>query len=329
MERRRDVLLSTANTLNPGQKSDVPYFLAIDAGGTKAEYVLADETRVLARTRSDTLKRLRTTADIATANLAGALAKLQQASGIHLRHITRTCIGTAGNTVPLVTDFLRAEIGSRVGGSLLVLGDVEIALDAAFPNASGVLVLAGTGSNVAGRASTGKLLGAGGYGPVLSDQGSGHRIGYQALRALYLALDEGRPTTLLDAVLTHWALADADALVGYANTCPYSQFSTLSQIVLTCAEAGDAVSNEVLQDEARELAHLAILIHRRIAAIDGPAWTPQFAFAGSILHHVRPLRRALIDALIAETGNPEFKGLVEPIEGALWRARQPLIPKLH
>lgn len=300
----------------------MPFYLAIDAGGTKAEYLLANDAGILARARSGTIKRMRTTAEIASANLAGALAELEQVSGISLRHISRTCIGTAGNTVPLVTDFLRTELSTRVGGELLILGDVEIALDAAFPNDSGVLVLAGTGSNVAGRTAAGKLLGAGGYGPILSDQGSGHRIGQQALRALFLALDEDRPTTLLEAVLQHWSLTSADELVSYANTCPHSQFSPLSQVVLRCAEAGDAVSHEVLSTEGRDLAHLALLVHRRIAAADGPAWTPQFAFAGSILHHVHPVREALIATLAAETGDPILKGIVQPIEGALWRARQ-------
>lgn len=304
----------------------MPHFLAIDAGGTKAEYLLADETRILARTRSHTIKRMRTTADVAAANLAGALTDLARQSGIPLNQITRTCIGTAGNTVPLVTDFLRTEIAGRVSGDLLILGDVEIALDAAFPNSSGVLILAGTGSNVAGRSASGKLFGAGGYGPVLSDQGSGHRIGQQALRALFLALDENRPTTLLYAILTHWSLNTPHDLVAYANTCPYQQFSTLPKVVLRCAEAGDPVANKVLQQEGRDLAHLALLVHHKIAAADGPTQTPRqqprFAFAGSILDHVHPVRQALIDALKTKIPDPLLKGIVEPIGGALWRARQ-------
>src|ERR1022692_2933365 len=53
-------------------------------------------------------------------------------------------IGTAGNTVPLVTDWLRDSFAARVSGELILLGDVEIALDAAFHGGPGVFVLAGT-----------------------------------------------------------------------------------------------------------------------------------------------------------------------------------------
>ena len=41
-------------------------------------------------------------------------------TGISLDQVTRTCVGTAGETIPLVTDFLRTEIGSRVSGELIL-----------------------------------------------------------------------------------------------------------------------------------------------------------------------------------------------------------------
>ena len=175
------------------------YFLALDAGGTKTDYVLADETRELARVRTGTIKRMRVDAATACHNLESALAELSARTGISMKSITRTCVGTAGETVSLVTDWLRESITARVGGGLLILGDVEIALDAAFPGRAGVLVLAGTGSNVVGRTSKGELISAGGWGPTLADQGSGHIIGLQSLRAIFLAKDEERETLLFPA----------------------------------------------------------------------------------------------------------------------------------
>ena len=298
------------------------FYLGIDAGGTKAVYALADEQRELARVQSDTIKRMRTSAEIATVNLSAALTMLAAKSGVPLSQVAATCVGTAGNTVPLVTDWLRQEVGSRVGGSLLLLGDVEIALDAAFPGESGILVLAGTGSNVAGRSSSGTLTSAGGYGPVLGDQGSGHRIGSQALRDTFVAYDEGRPTLLMDAILQHWGLSAPEDLVGYANTCPTTELSSLSRVVLTCALAGDEIAQHVLAREGEELAHTALLVHRRLAAMDGDRWRPRFAFAGSIMEHVQPVRDALLASLQHEIGSfEEVPGVVDPVQGALWRAR--------
>ncbi len=299
------------------------YFLAIDAGGTKTDYVLSDESRTLARVRSGSIKRLRVDAAVATANLEAALRELAALSGVAMGEVRRTCIGTAGETVPLVTDFLRAEVGARVGGQLLVLGDVEIALDAAFPGDAGVLALAGTGSNVAGRARGGPVLTAGGWGPVLSDQGSGHGIGHAALRALCLARDEGRASTLEAAVLQFWGLASFDRLVEHANRTPAPDFSQLTEAVVRCAEAGDALAGEVLRGQGRDLAYLVRLLIRRLRVSSGDqGFSPRLAFAGSILERVPPVREALVRAVGEEFPQVQaVAGVIDPIDGALWRAR--------
>jgi N-acetylglucosamine kinase-like BadF-type ATPase len=232
-------------------------------------------------------------------------------------------VGTAGETVPLVKDWLRQSISARVGGGLLILGDVEIALDAAFPGRAGVLVLAGTGSNVVGRTSGGELISAGGWGPALADQGSGHIIGLESLRAIFLAKDEERETLLLPAVLDFWQLSSLDHLVEYANTLPAPDFSTLTGVVLSCAEQGDEIASAVLRKQGDDLAYLVRLVIRRLRrASTERGWTPPIAFAGSILENVSPVRAALIAAVQREFPDVQApdKG-VDPIDGALWRAR--------
>ena len=297
--------------------TNVPLFLAVDAGGTKTDFVLASDTAVLARVRTGTIKRLRTGADAARLNLETALAALQQQSGMPLQAVCRTCVGTAGESVPLVADFLRAELSSRVAGQLLLVGDVEIALDAAFHGGDGVLILAGTGSNVAGRSADGRLTTCGGYGPVLADQGSGHWIGLEALRAMFLSLDEGRPSVLRESILDQWKLKSVEDLISYANSRPTPDFSTLVELVVRAAEANDAVALSVLRAQGEQLGYLARLVLRRMQ----PA-TPTLACAGSILEHVVQLRDAVLAEVQVEFPNAEMlPGVVDPIDGALWRVR--------
>ena len=296
------------------------FFLAVDAGGTKADYVLADETRTLARVRSATIKRMRTDEQSAMHALTGALAQLEADAGISLRTVTNTCIGTAGESVPLVVDFLRTAFHAHVGGHLQILGDVEIALDAAFPGAPGVLVLAGTGSNVAARTSSGIISTFGGWGPFLADQGSGHRIGHEALRAIYLALDRGQPTTLTAAILEALALPSIESLVAFANTQPPPDVSRLVSVVLAAAQQGDSLAAQILKTQGEELGELACLALSRVVQSGSP---PRIACAGSILEHVAPVREAL--TAFARRQFPALlvtPGVVDPIEGALWRARK-------
>ncbi len=304
-------------------------YLAIDAGGTKTDYLLADEARELGRVRGATIKRLTVSAETAAARLDEALGELSASTGVPLSAVTSTCVGTAGESVPLVVDWLREALGERVAGELLVLGDVEIALDAAFPGQPGVLILAGTGSNVAGRSHTGSLTTVGGWGPVLGDQGSGYHIGLRALRAIFRAMDEAPTnadasmTALLAAVLEHWQLADVPSLVAYANASNTPELASLTEVVLRCAEAGDAVAAQVLREEGDALAELGLLAIQRLRLQSPDSdWLPSVAFAGSVMECVGPVRQAVSDRLLktypAITLVP---GVVDPIQGALWRAR--------
>jgi N-acetylglucosamine kinase-like BadF-type ATPase len=318
-----------AHTPHPDQRSligvnvSTGFYLAIDAGGTKTDYVLADEMRVLGRVRGGTIKRLRVDAGTAAANLHGALEALSKQTGVPLQAVTRTCVGTAGDNAPLVVDWLRKTLTASVGGDLLVLGDVEIALDAAFPDGTGVIVLAGTGSHVAGRTEAGVLSTVGGWGPELADQGSGYRIGHEALRAAFLARDEGRSTLLLQAVCDFWKLHSLEDLVEFANSRPTPDFTRLTEVVLRCAELGDEVASSLLRQQGEELAYLVRLMMRRLqAASTRKDWTPSIAFAGSIMENASVVREALLASVRCEF--PEVRalvGVVDPIEGAIARVR--------
>ncbi|HZZ41230.1 MAG TPA: BadF/BadG/BcrA/BcrD ATPase family protein [Acidobacteriaceae bacterium] len=306
------------------------YFLGVDSGGTKAEFVLGDAAQELARVRTGTIKRLKVDAATAEANLLDALRQLQSATGISPRQVVRCCIGTAGETVPLVVEWLREAFGRHVGGELNITGDVDIALDSVFFGGRGVLVLAGTGSNIAGRASTGAIVTAGGWGPALADQGSGHFIGLEALRRGFLAIDQRRLTSLLDRVRAFWELASLEDLVGFANMNPAPNFSRMAPIVVEAAEQGDAVAQEVLEQGGVDLAMLAGLVIEHIRSIEiggAPFAVPTVAIAGSVLEHIEPVRGALIRQLrhryadIAVHSKP-----ADAPAGALWTARRGFAP---
>ena len=305
------------------------FFLGVDGGGTKAVFVLGDETRELGRVRTGTIKRMKTDAATAEANLRSALRDLESATGVAARSITRCCVGTAGESVPLVTDWLHDAFGRHVGGELVIVGDVEIALDSAFFGKRGVLALAGTGSNAAGRAATGAVVRAGGWGPALADQGSGHFLGIAGLRRGFLARDEGRPTRLLESAREFWGLPSVEALIEFANAQPAPDFSKLAPAVVSLAEEGDAVALEVIAQGGRDLAMLVGLVIGHIRQIeaqqsDARFEPPSVAVAGSILEHVSGVRDAMAVALAERfPGIRVLESSADPPAGALWRARQP------
>jgi N-acetylglucosamine kinase-like BadF-type ATPase len=312
-------------SVNNTSGSQPNYFLAVDAGATKADFLLADDSAELARVRGGSIKVLNTSPEAAEANFIQAARQLEQISGVPLAKVTRTCIGTAGFSAPSVIAWLRQQHASRIGGELILCGDEEIALDAAFRGGRGVLALAGTGNNVVGRTADGRLATAGGWGPVLGDEGSGHWIGLQAVRAIFRTIDEGRATTLESAVLQAWKLESLKHLIERGNSTDLRDFATLTPLVVDCAMKGDAVASEVLRRGGQELGRLVALVIRRMEDMEGSSFVaPSVAIAGSILEKVPTVRDAMSDAL--QRSWPEIivhSQAVDPALGALWRARRP------
>jgi N-acetylglucosamine kinase-like BadF-type ATPase len=336
----------------------VSYFLAIDAGGTKTQCLLADETHVLARASTGTVKLMRVGETEATARLQAMLADLSTAAGLSLTHITRTCIGLAGLSSPSVRAWAERVVGVLVAGELLLCGDEEIALDAAFGAGPGILVVAGTGSNAIGRASTGEIVSAGGWGPVLGDEGSGMWIGLEAIRAVLAARDRrlsrkqnssdsiGDSHTLIDEIARHWRLNSLGELVAYANRrgdahSAAPDFASLAPLVAHCAEQADALACDVLFRAGNELAVLvAQVAHKMVSQkkvllaaqssmhVDSTApavpSTPEIdvAFTGSVLAQIAAVRKAMTACLTVLLPSAQVRGsAVDPLDGALWRAR--------
>ncbi len=300
-------------------------YLAADAGGTRTTFLLADDHRELARTVTGTIKRMRADAATTASNLDQALSELTLASGIPMSAVTATCVGAAGYTVPLVVDWMHQAFAARVGGAFHLAGDVEIALDAGFAGEPGVLLLSGTGSNVAGRLATGEIVTAGGWGPALSDQASGYGIGRAGLRAAVVEHDEHGASPLLQAILDLWQLQDFQSLVDVANRQPPPDLSRLAPLVVAQATAGDPVATGVLESESADLAYIARIILRRVVAStqSHPGFTPRLALAGSILEHVPLVRDRILHLLQQDVPDLQpLPGVVDPVQGALWRARQ-------
>jgi glucosamine kinase len=299
------------------------FFLAIDAGGTKADFLLAQGEKELARVRVDSIKVLTTPPESAEVNFRTALRELEKASGVSALSVSRTCVGASGLSVPSVAAWIREQHGRQVGGKLDLCGDEEIAFHAAFGDARGVLALAGTGSNVVGRTADGAWVRAGGWGPVLGDEGSGHWIGLEAVRAIFHAIDEEEPTTLERNVLEKWGLASREQLIEQGNTAGQAKFAELTRVVMHCAGEGDQTAAGVLRRAGEEVAQRVATVVRRMHTMETREFSaPEVATCGSILASVPAVGEAMAAALRRSWPGIRVRAEVaDPVLGALWRAR--------
>lgn len=303
-------------------KARMTYFLGIDAGGTSTRAVLGNEHAVLARAKSGSIKIMRVPAAQAEANLRALLDELTTASGVAMRDVATTCIGIAGNTVSSVNGWVWQTLGPLLGGDLHVCGDVDIALDAAFPGEAGVLVIAGTGSNILGRTSRGEHVTVGGWGPMLADLGSGHWIGHQAMRAALHAHDEqDMPIKLLNALAAQWKADTLEQLTEIAHRTLPPDFAALAPIVVEVAGQGDALALDILRRAGRDLGKDASIALRKLLALE-PEAPRRVAFTGSVLENISLVRKTMTQTIKREQpGTRVVAEAVDATEGALWRAR--------
>jgi N-acetylglucosamine kinase-like BadF-type ATPase len=204
------------------------------------------------------------------------------------------------------------------GAAFRVANDAELVLAAGSDAGWGLAVIAGTGSIAYGRNAAGVIIRAGGWGPLLGDEGSGYAIGRAALRAAVSSHDgRAAPTSLLAAILAYWNLSDATALIGKAYRPPLaaSEVASLAVLVEDAAQAGDAVAAAILAEAGNDLAVTAAAVAWRL----GLAGETPCAVAGSVLVKGRRVLETFEAGLAGAGLTP--KPLVRVEEAALGAVR--------
>jgi N-acetylglucosamine kinase-like BadF-type ATPase len=298
----------------------VAFYLGIDGGGTKTRCVLGDETRILATAVAGGSNLIRLGEAQARESLHNSLLEVCATAKIGPDRIHGICIGAAGAGRPEIARKIQGILTELTPASIEVVGDMVIALEAAFGDGPGVIAIAGTGSIVYGRDSTGRTARAGGWGFAISDEGSGHWIGRNAVATILRARDAGQDTALAALVLQAWNLPDLSALVEAANAQPPPDFPRLFPVVLKAASDRDSMARALLADAGSQLAGLTAKVVSRLMPKSPHA---PVAMTGSVFRQSAEVRQVFYNCLHARFPGLQVRNeLVEPVEGALARARR-------
>jgi glucosamine kinase len=301
----------------------VSIYLGIDGGGSKTACVIGDENSVLGKGTSAGSNVVRVGERQARESLGAAVRQACAAAGVVPVQIERTCVGIAGGARSEIAETVRQLLSEFVSGEVEVVGDMVIAMEAAFGSGPGVIVIAGTGSIAYGRNSEGKTARAGGWGFAISDEGSGHWIGRSAVAASMRAYDESETAdVLLTSIMKFWNAPTREQLVLTANGSPSPDFAALLPTVVSAADAGDATARAVLTTAGVELATLAKIV---VGRLFGEGDSVPVAVSGGVFANCEPVQRVFYDRLRAE--HPQVlpnATLVDPAKGALELARKGL-----
>jgi glucosamine kinase len=293
--------------------------IGMDGGGTKTRAIVADAqgkwiADVVGPGSAVRPEQHEKAADAVAETLRDALAACDMS---HVRPKV-LCVGVAGVGRDAQREaFWQALLARDLADEIVVHTDAAIALDDAFGDGPGILLISGTGSVAFGRGPTGATARTGGWGPVIGDEGGGAWIGRRALSVVTASADGREPeTALVGAVLTAAQLNDVSELVAWAANAPPAQLATLSPVVMSVAEAGDLRANALVSLTVEELMlHIRALARQLFS--DERASIP-VALTGGNLSRGATLRKRLEHRLKSAVPGAQIRAEeVVPARGAV------------
>lgn len=260
------------------------YWLGIDGGGSHLRAVVTGSNLgVIAQ------------AETAAAN-PGIIGHEESARRIHavieqaLRQadlssdqIAGVGIGIAGASAAHSETWLRGVLNVVLPDAWIVpSNDCEIALVGAHAERCGILLLSGTGSIAYGINRDGTAIHIGGWGYLMGDEGSGFRIGLDALAAITRAADgRGEATELTEVILQRLELSRPQELITWLYKSRVPRNAEVAELAITVMEAAgyqDGVAIRIIETAAQDLSTMCQTLRSRPGYEQLPV-----GFAGGLL----------------------------------------------
>jgi glucosamine kinase len=273
----------------PGRLAGV--IIGLDIGGTKTRGIRFEDGVAVADESAGSSNVQNVTREEAALNLADLFSRIGGG------HVSYVYAGAGGLDTDDDAAALAALIEPHVPGARITVVHDSRLLLAAGGAATGVAVIAGTGSAAWGRNSAGDEARAGGWGYLLGDEGSGYWLGREAVRHSLRRMNQGLPVDQLTAaLLAACGVDDPNRLIALFHSPETGRrfWAQQARLVVDAAAAGHAPSRQLLDQAGKDLADLAAQSLRKLG-IDGPV-----ILGSGLGMNVVPLQEAFRKYLAAE-----------------------------
>ncbi|QBD78812.1 hypothetical protein EPA93_23630 [Ktedonosporobacter rubrisoli] len=308
------------------------YVLGVDGGNTKTIALVAalDGTILgagrggcgdiyrapLSAEHSDTISA-------ALANIEYAVTRALRAARIERTELASAMFSMAGVDWPEDAEVLREAMQQRgFGRKILVQNDALSVVQAGFLHEPAVSLICGTGAATGARNPDGRSWCSCNWQDQI--QGGG-QLGQKTLDAIYrAALGIEPPTSLTPRVLEAFQMQTVEEVLHCCtgrNRKPPISIHRLAPILLSEAEAGDAVARRIVLEHGHALGDYALAAARHVG-IEGTAFA--LVFAGGVFRHPTTI---LLDAIVerVRSTSPDVRperSRFEPAIGVLLAALQ-------
>jgi N-acetylglucosamine kinase len=249
-----------------------PFFIGIDGGGTRTRAVVARKDLLpLGRGASGPANAASHPLPRVVESVREAASDALLAANLRDALPENVVVGLAGvdsirDRQPLLTA-LEAVFGK---GRVLLTSDARIALSGAAldgVDAPAVVLIAGTGAIAFGQDEDGVTARAGGFGPLLSDEGGGYAIARQGLVAVVREIDgRGPPTAIREFLFSTGGVTSLTDLLEriYRSEGGAADVAAYFPVVLAAARGGDAEALRILTQAGRDLALDVVTVVKKL-----------------------------------------------------------------
>jgi glucosamine kinase len=250
-----------------------PLLLGIDGGGTRCRGRLATAAGATLAEAVSGPANIRYGMEESFAAVFQAGEQCLTGAGLSARDLQRViaCFALAGASEP--SHRAAAERHAHPYRDAVVTSDAHAACVGAHAGRDGGVITIGTGS-IGWATIGGRQLRIGGWGPAVSDEGSGAWLGREAMRRVLWAHDGlVQWTDLLTALFARFH-ADPHAIVQWSTHATPRDFGELAPLIVEQATARDSSAVELMRAAA---AHIEAIATRLLAA-----GAPRLALLGGL-----------------------------------------------
>lgn len=289
--------------------SEAGFYLGVDGGGTKTEFVCIDGAgAVVARALTGTTYHLQVGFDGAVARLREGIQAICDQVSVAPDSLAFVFLGLpAFGEDAAVDPRLEQACADIIGHDRFHCGnDMICGWAGSLACGDGINLVAGTGSIGYGE-RRGRSARAGGWGEVFSDEGSAYWIAIRALNAFTRMSDGRLPRGALHRhIVEKLGLAediDLCARIMGEGGMGRDEIAGLAPIVSAAAADGDAVATAILREAAAELASIAEALRETLGFEAGEV--AQLSWSGGVLAS-EPTVRSELERRLSQGGGFEL-----------------------
>lgn len=299
------------------------YYLGVDAGGSKTDAIITDETgQILASGKSGPGNH-QINVDLASQNIADAVKQALKQANLQRHEIAYALFGLAGADREADFRVLRPMISKLDFPCWDIVCDTIIALRAGTTKPYGVVVICGSGMNCAGVNVQGEILQCGGFGYGYGDCGGGSDLAVEAFRQVIRAWEgRGKATLLTSLILNTLGYPSVEQMFHHFLDLQKPIPRDLTKLLFEAAAKGDEVSRFILRGQGTELGLSARAVIERLGM---QKETFDLVLAGSVLTKgegifVHPYIAEVVNQIAPDCNLSVLK--VEPVVGAILLAME-------